>query len=351
MTEGEEHTGSQGEISDGQLAEPFQPAFIVGHPRSGTSILRVLLDRHPEVAMPTELNFAVAHDPDSSPEQTRQIMSTLLRDRIYWGIHVAPSLAGDFSSEMRHLLRAIAADSGARVAGGIVHDRVDRLVTVWPTARLIHIIRDPRDVALSAKRMGMVGNTWAGGASWARAERLWSATIAGLLREQVHELRYEELVLDPVAVVGQVLEFLGLAPDAVALDQDARFGSSRPDPGAVGPRRSASRLSILLAQRGAGEMLAVRGYEPVRKHWIELVPLSDRLLSVHDRVRRLSRAAQRHGLLTLLTASVARRARFTRVYRLAQFAMITADEIATRVMVAKRTELPAQVRHRPGEDD
>jgi hypothetical protein len=302
----------------------------------------VLLDRHPEIAMPTELNFAVAHDPESSPEQTRRIMSSLLRDRIYWGIHVAPSLSGDFASEMRNLLRAVAADSNATVAGGVVHDRVDRLVAVWPTARLIHIVRDPRDVAISAKRLGLVGNAWAGGASWAGAERLWSETVSGLLSEQVHELRYEEFVLDPLGAVGRILEFLGLAPDAVTLDEDERFGSLLPDPRTVGAGRSASRISILLAERGAAEMLAARGYEPVGKHGIASALLPDRLLSLDNRVRRLSRATRRHGLLTLLTASVARRARLRRVSRLAQFAMLTADEVATRVTVAERTELPAE---------
>jgi hypothetical protein len=54
-----------------------------------------------------------------------------------------------------------------------VHRHYDRLLRLWPEARFIHLVRDPRDVASSCIGMGWAGNVWTGVTRWIEAERLW----------------------------------------------------------------------------------------------------------------------------------------------------------------------------------
>ena len=57
---------------------------------------------------------------------------------------------------------------------------VDRLTRIWPDARFIHLVRDPRDVARSVIPMGWAGNTWVGVERWMEAERLWDRVRSSL---------------------------------------------------------------------------------------------------------------------------------------------------------------------------
>ena len=95
--------------------------------------------------------------------------------------------------------------------------QVDELLAVWPDARLIVLVRDGRDVALSI--MGLPfgpNNVWAAARNWA----------AGIRRGQEAErrhpgqvltLRYEDLASEPKREVERACEFLGLAFDEAML--------------------------------------------------------------------------------------------------------------------------------------
>ena len=59
------------------------------------------------------------------------------------------------------------------MVGASVHRHFDRLRHLFPGARYVHIVRDPRDVARSWIDFGWQGNGWACGRAWAELEALW----------------------------------------------------------------------------------------------------------------------------------------------------------------------------------
>src|SRR5436190_5020048 len=142
-----------------------QPAFIVGQRRSGTHMLRRVLNSHPDITMAPELNFAVAFDP-AAAQGMEAIYRQLVHNRHYWYLGVGPRFLGDFTAEMRALVEDIGRAQGSRVSGGIVHFNFDRLVTIWPDGRFVRIVRDLRDVYASTRALGLEGNAWSVATGW-----------------------------------------------------------------------------------------------------------------------------------------------------------------------------------------
>ena len=87
---------------------------------------------------------------------------------------------------------------------------VDELLAVWPDARIVVLVRDARDVALSIVPLPFgPNNAWAAGRWWADGVRR-GLDAERRHPEQVLTLRYEELVADPEAQVRRVCARLGL---------------------------------------------------------------------------------------------------------------------------------------------
>ncbi len=205
--------------------------FIVGVGRSGTTLLRLMLDAHPELAIPPETHFAVRlvkRFEDGSPgaEETAR----WLAERNRWG---------DFGIEAAALEERLAAHR--RLTAGDTlrdffalyaerHDKarwgdktpiyvrnMRRLERAVPEAHFIHMIRDGRDVALSVwDRVGREKDA-------TRMARLWKRRIRKARRQAEQlghymEARYEDLILDTEPVLRKVAGFVELDWDPVMLD-------------------------------------------------------------------------------------------------------------------------------------
>jgi hypothetical protein len=95
---------------------------------------------------------------------------------------------------------------------------VDALLAIWPDARVVVLVRDGRDVALSLRRMPFgPNNAWAAAQWWARGVRA-GAAAAARHPGQVMTVRYEDLAADPAARVPEVCAFLGLGYAPAMLD-------------------------------------------------------------------------------------------------------------------------------------
>ena len=147
------------------------PFFIVGSPRSGTTLLQVLLNAHPHVAIPPESHlyrvFAPVMDRygDLSAPANRlrlahdKVTNTWIRP---WGLDVtAEQLVAEATRPGRGglidaLLRRYAAAQGARRWGEKTPYHVSFLPAIFadfPDARIIHLVRDGRDVLESRRRV------------------------------------------------------------------------------------------------------------------------------------------------------------------------------------------------------
>jgi hypothetical protein len=213
-------------------ARPPAP-FVVGVGRSGTTLLQLMLDAHPELAMPHETGFVpdlieVAERPGAAPEDLLGVITSHRR----WGDYgleesdllrrfqsLAPITAGD---AVRAFYRAYADRAakprwGDKTPGYTLHIR--RIARAVPEAHFVHLIRDGRDVALSR-----VGSLALRPVPIAKAARRWRKRLTRARRqgarvENYLEVRYETLVSEPERTLRVICDFLELPWD----DQMLRY--------------------------------------------------------------------------------------------------------------------------------
>lgn len=241
--------------------------IIVGALRSGTTLLRLLLDHHPSIrcfAEFEELTRYLGDDGFPTAEEYRERLKTDRHARL-------KALPFDDSGGYVRAARAFVDEAyrrhgdGRPVFGFTVHSMIHRLPEIFPHARFLHIVRDPRDVARSAIGMGWVGTVYHGAEYWKSAEENWSRLRERFPSVSVYELTYEDLVRAPEETLSGVLDFLGLEFMSEMLEIGARTTYEAPDPKyAQAWRRKLSRREIELVELQVGELMELRGYERMR---------------------------------------------------------------------------------------
>lgn len=212
------------------------PLFVVGLPRSGTKLLRDLLNRHPAIRIPsieTELLPWLASyvDKNAPPERHSEFNRfwQLVQEHSYF-VHKAregsPVERDAWFAACRTFDAAGLFEALVRLDVGLVdrHDviwgdkspsYVDALPCVrklFPASKVIHIVRDVRDYCLS------MHHAW--GKDMRRAAQRWSDSIEAARRESrsfagdYMELRYEDLLSDTTRELGRVCRFLGIPFDS-----------------------------------------------------------------------------------------------------------------------------------------
>ncbi|HJT43770.1 MAG TPA: sulfotransferase [Rhizomicrobium sp.] len=215
---------------------PFSPIFIVGVPRSGTTLLRVLLDSHSQIlGLPETPWVCGAYGGSLS---LRQLLVDLMDGpygivRNIAGIERADVLsagAGFLEALFAPALRARGKKEIAfKTPSDIPH--LEFLTALLPQARYIHITRDGRDVALSQlSKKGSFFLELRGYRRFSYANVLqrwvdWEQKAHAVLSRQglrVFHLRYEDLIADPEGQMRRVLAFLNLPFEPAMLDYAAQ---------------------------------------------------------------------------------------------------------------------------------
>ena len=224
-------------MSDGlSSTEPF---FLVGFQRSGTTMLRLMLNAHPEIAIPHDSAelwpkysrlAATRYRGLHAPDDVRSMMDDLLSEpRIHaWQTKLqrdallADPLPSSFPDVMRrfHVVFARAHGKalwGDKNTGTLVE--LDRLNAEFPRCRIIHLVRDGRDCALSHRHY-MYGyeNALRVALEWREQVTLCHKMGAMLPGDRFCELRYEDLVTDPAAALTRLCDFLGVSFSPLMLD-------------------------------------------------------------------------------------------------------------------------------------
>jgi hypothetical protein len=273
--------------------------FVVGCPRSGTTLLQRMLDNHPELAVANDTHFiprafgtgAIAEDPLLSDDLVQAAIGYHRFPRLGISKDVAQQIArgartyGDF---VGRLYSAFAQMHGKPLGGEKTPDYVRSLPLLhrlFPKAKIVHIIRDGRDVALSTLEWANENKgpgkyeLWrtdplAVCALWWRwqvcAGRVWAR---GVGPDVYREVIYEELVAQPGRVLRELADFLGLefAQEMV----EFHVGKQRDEPGlsakkawlppTPGLRNWRTKLSaddLELFDALAGDLLTELGFDP-----------------------------------------------------------------------------------------
>jgi hypothetical protein len=212
---------------------------IVGAPRSGTTLLRFMLDAHPDLAIPPETGFLVlAAGFEQSADLRQQFFDALTafppdapawddyglsRDR-FWSV-LQGTVPFSVADGYRAFYRAYAERFGKRRWGDKTPMYCQHLLDIdrlLPEAHFIHVIRDGRDVALSLRQ------TWfSPGHNIEFLAEHWRTSVS-TAREQgagcghYIEVRFEELIRDSHAVLQRLCDFLDLPYSDVMLDYPRR---------------------------------------------------------------------------------------------------------------------------------
>ena len=296
------------------------PIFVVGCPRSGTSLLRDLLRSHPRISIPPESHFiprffAAWGDPGSAREAealARRILS--MRTICRWELDLEPTdfaSCRSFAEIVETLFGEFARVDGKPRWGDKTPAQVESLPTLdalFPEARFVHICRDGRDVAVSwSAKSFSPGNVYRSAAAWRRLV-LAGRRDGAALGERYHELRYETLLEHPSETMRAVCEFLGESYTEAMTQRAKRTVAYGEKQMAQPPEIEAGagsrwKREMPLAERAivesvAGDLLGELGYEveglatPIPRRRAARWATAGVIRSLRDRVRgrRLSPA-------------------------------------------------------------
>ena len=234
------------------------PIFIVGLPRSGTTLLERILGTHSQVASAGELT--------DLPKQLRWVA-----DRHGHAPLDEALLAGTDTLDFDELGRRYLAQTQWRAQGRRFY--VDKLPPNWmlvghirralPQAKLLHLVRDPMDVCFSNWR-ALFGDAYAYSyafESLAHHHGLYRKTMAHWHRVHpgfVLDVPYAELVGDTETICRRVLDFCGLPFEADCLDHTRNRSSVS--------TLSSAQVRQPIHARGIGEWRRYAApLEPLRK--------------------------------------------------------------------------------------
>jgi sulfotransferase family protein len=197
--------------------------IIVGVPRSGTTLLRMMLDSHPDLTIPPETHFIINLIEAGNVVSREQFVDIVFAVRCSadFGIlqqdfqHVIEAMTPFNISEALRAFYRIYAQRFGKTRWGDKTPRYSMFMPaiqhLLPEAHFIHMIRDGRDVALSRRLH------WAGPGYDIEAQaKNWVDRIM-IARSHVHrlkhyiEVRYEALVSNPQETLQKLCQFLSLS--------------------------------------------------------------------------------------------------------------------------------------------
>lgn len=276
--------------------------LIVGTGRCGSTLLQTMLMAHPMVRMPAETQYFQFLDPvalgltDPLPDNEVELYIGRVRSIHGWKIlKTFHELGPAYERAVRGGLRSAAGQFRwlcERMSEGqdgvLIGEKtpqhwsyLERIVSIMPGTKVIHIHRDPRDVVA-----GLMSMPWWQGRSVRRTARYWRRAMeaADAWQERLglaghHIVGYERLVEEPRGVLEGVCGFLGLDFRAEMLEERAAAAERAFRPGEEGHkgltrgplrvdrhgryRTKLSPFQIRLIESSVGaEMLTRWGYRP-----------------------------------------------------------------------------------------
>ncbi len=268
------------------------PVVVLGVSRSGTTLLKEMLDRHSQLAIPSESYFIPQlwdrHGDRPDREAFVDDLGRLARVR-EWGVppgEVCRRLPPrpSFADAVQAIYRIYAEGRGKPRFGDktpAYMQRLPLLERAFPRAQYVHIVRDGRDACLSFLGMRRQPRF-----NWARPRGVgsfacqWELEIGHARRlgealgaSRYLEVRYEDLVLDPERWLRRTCAFLGLEFEPAMLEYHRDVESARlldhpklaepPTPGLRRWRQQMAPRDVELFEAVSGRVLDAYGYERV----------------------------------------------------------------------------------------
>lgn len=212
------------------------PIFIVGTQRSGSTLLRLILNAHSEIAIPEEARFLTPllnkkniEKPIKGHALSRLVKYLRANEQFrLWNYDAAPFLnelavrdSAMLAEVIDNMFSSFAQSEGKPLWGdkSLFFGSVQLLHKLFPGARFIHIVRDGRDVFDSWRKMdASKSHPTVMALDWRYKLRSIERSLAKLPPDRTLTLRYEDLVASPDTVVRSICSFLGIAFEPTMLE-------------------------------------------------------------------------------------------------------------------------------------
>lgn len=274
----------------------MKPVFVVGCPRSGTTLLQRMLDAHPAVAIAGETHFVgrfwarrdtygdldddaryeqLVRDITSMPEFGEMDLNADEYQRRALGIKRS------CGSLFRLLLELFQQRRGARVVGEKTPDHLvyaPVIAEFFPAARFIHIVRDPRAVVNSMRRVPWASRSvFHNAETWYKYMR-YARRFPEALQRSFLTISYEALVRNPEDQLRSICRFLDLEFDPAMLSfheletkgvsvarEPWKLNATKPlDPARLDGWRAELSSGMIAAIEGTvWRQMKQRGYQPL----------------------------------------------------------------------------------------
>jgi hypothetical protein len=272
------------------------PIYVGGAGRSGKTLMRWLLSSHSRVAMSCRADmwprFYGRHGDLDRPRNLERCLRAMLArpqvaalvtdpERIRRDLRGSPTYGRLFALvHEQHASRCGKPRWGDQ--SGAIERFAAPVIAAYPDARILHLIRDPRDrhEAVAARaRPPRPGAAWRSAASWHRSAR-WARRNAARWPDNYRIVRYETLVRYPEQTMREVCAFLGegFEPGMLRLDTARRYDRDREGPGGSPistayldrHRGRVGAVDLAVIQRLTAGPMAEFGYplEPARRQGV-----------------------------------------------------------------------------------
>lgn len=218
------------------MKKTIPPFFIIGAQRSGTTLLRLMLNAHSQIAIPEEgtfwmpllRSFRKQEELDFTKEGVWEYLRKNSQFQL-WNVsveaaaHECKTTPCRSFAEFMSVFYDVYAQKNGKLFWGDKTPSFFRMVPVlqhlFPEAKFIHLIRDGRDNYVSWKRMNVhQRNASVAAFEWSHKIKKAREDLKALRKQQLIELRYEDLVREPEETLVRVCRFLGVEFEAGMLN-------------------------------------------------------------------------------------------------------------------------------------
>lgn len=191
------------------------PIFIVGCQRSGTTLLRLMLDSHSRLSCGPETRFLADMERIVSADWVRLKLYGL--DQREWCERIA-----EFFGGIQHDYAVSRGKQRWADKTPLYAMHMYFIARLFPEAQFVHVVRDGRDVAVSHRKRFGYRSCVKSALKWPRYISTARSSGAKLGPERYFEVRYEALVSDPEPTLRGLLAFLGEPWEPQILDFDKK---------------------------------------------------------------------------------------------------------------------------------
>ena len=226
----------------------MNPIFIIGNPRSGTTMLRLMLTCHPNICVPPESGWLIGlyskyNDFAFDKGRIRAFVNDLFLSPMIevWGLdslslleRLEKAKPKDYATLASHVyFHYVEIHQPGKLRWGDKNNfylnYIEKINRIFPDAVFLHIIRDGRDVACSYRDLSQTKGKYApklpasvcgAACDWVKNVKTIQKCLSTIGAERALTIRYEDLVQQPQKTLQTICAFLGEDYDERMLNFD-----------------------------------------------------------------------------------------------------------------------------------